>query len=94
MKREAKSISITIADNGRGLPKTDRHRLTEPYVTTRDRGTGLGLAIVKKILADHDGDLALEDRTGGGARVRITFLGGKDAADEADESSGTAKAAE
>ena len=67
LKREDKNTSITIADNGRGLPKTDRHRLTEPYVTTRDRGTGLGLAIVKEDLEDHDGELALEDRPGGGA---------------------------
>ena len=92
--REGKSTTITIADNGRGLPKTDRHRLTEPYVTTRDRGTGLGLAIVKKILEDHDGELALEDRPGGGALARITFLGGEPAADETDDGSGTAKAAE
>ena len=58
---------VSIADNGRGLPEGDRSRLTEPYVTTRDKGTGLGLAIVRKIMEDHDGDLRLVDNEGGGA---------------------------
>ncbi len=64
---------ITIEDNGKGLPKEQRHRLTEPYVTTRAKGTGLGLAIVKKIMEDHYGTLTLEDRIEGGARVTLRF---------------------
>ena len=39
----------------------DRDRLTEPYVTTREKGTGLGLAIVKRICEDHGGELKLSD---------------------------------
>jgi two-component system nitrogen regulation sensor histidine kinase NtrY len=64
-----------VADNGVGLPPQHRHRLTEPYVTTRAKGTGLGLAIVKKVLEDHGGDVALADRGDGetGAEVRLTF---------------------
>ncbi|PKP63986.1 MAG: PAS domain-containing sensor histidine kinase, partial [Alphaproteobacteria bacterium HGW-Alphaproteobacteria-8] len=54
-------VVIEIADNGVGLPQTDRARLTEPYVTTRARGTGLGLAIVKKIVEQHGGVLTLTD---------------------------------
>jgi two-component system nitrogen regulation sensor histidine kinase NtrY len=64
---------VKIADNGKGLPKADRHRLTEPYVTTRERGTGLGLAIVKKIMEDHGGNLILRDREEGGATVSLVF---------------------
>ncbi len=67
--------TIDIEDNGCGLPPGERDRLTEPYVTTRERGTGLGLAIVKKIMEDHGGDLVLEDRPGGGARARLIFPG-------------------
>jgi two-component system nitrogen regulation sensor histidine kinase NtrY len=67
------TVSVVIEDNGRGLPETDRERLTEPYVTTRTKGTGLGLAIVKKIMEDHNGSLLLEDREGGGARVTLVF---------------------
>jgi len=64
---------IEVEDNGVGLPEEYRDRLTEPYVTTRDKGTGLGLAIVKKIMEDHNGDLLLEDRAGAGARVVLVF---------------------
>ncbi|MEZ5669236.1 MAG: PAS domain-containing sensor histidine kinase [Alphaproteobacteria bacterium] len=49
------AVKIRISDNGRGLPTQERHRLTEPYVTTRAKGTGLGLAIVKRIVEDHRG---------------------------------------
>jgi two-component system nitrogen regulation sensor histidine kinase NtrY len=64
-----------VADNGVGLPPQHRHRLTEPYVTTRTKGTGLGLAIVKKILEDHGGDVTLADRDDEetGAEVRLSF---------------------
>ena len=65
--------SIVISDNGNGLPKENRHRLIEPYVTTRVKGTGLGLAIVAKILEDHRGVFRIEDGgiLGNGATVTI-----------------------
>jgi two-component system nitrogen regulation sensor histidine kinase NtrY len=52
---------VVITDNGAGLPKEGRDRLTDPYVTNRRKGTGLGLAIVKKIVEQHGGELALGD---------------------------------
>jgi two-component system, NtrC family, nitrogen regulation sensor histidine kinase NtrY len=68
-----------VIDNGVGLPKHNRNRLLEPYVTTKGhKGTGLGLAMVQKITEQHGGTLALEDapeapgRTHG-ALVRITL---------------------
>ena len=75
MTERDKVIHVDIDDNGRGLPKEDRDRLTEPYVTTRAKGTGLGLAIVRKIMEDHDGELILEDGPLGGARVSMVFHG-------------------
>jgi two-component system nitrogen regulation sensor histidine kinase NtrY len=66
-------VVVVVEDNGKGLPKENRDRLTEPYVTTRTRGTGLGLAIVKKIMEDHQAELILSDRDGGGARVMLIF---------------------
>ena len=66
-------VSVTVEDNGRGLPKENREQLTDPYFTTRKSGTGLGLAIVRKIMEDHDGELRLEERQGGGARVSLIF---------------------
>jgi two-component system nitrogen regulation sensor histidine kinase NtrY len=43
-------IEVDVMDNGKGLPRENRQRLLEPYMTTREKGTGLGLAIVKKII--------------------------------------------
>jgi two-component system nitrogen regulation sensor histidine kinase NtrY len=54
-------IVIDVIDNGIGLPKENRSRLLEPYVTTREKGTGLGLAIVGKILEEHSGRIELRD---------------------------------
>ncbi len=68
------SVTFEIEDNGIGLPAKDRDRLTEPYVTTREKGTGLGLAIVKRILEDHEGQLVLLDADSApGARALLKF---------------------
>jgi two-component system, NtrC family, nitrogen regulation sensor histidine kinase NtrY len=54
-------LQITVIDNGCGLPKENRQRLVEPYMTTRAKGTGLGLAIVQRITEQHAGTLHLAD---------------------------------
>jgi two-component system nitrogen regulation sensor histidine kinase NtrY len=69
---------VEVVDNGIGLPRNDRGRLTEPYMTTRDKGTGLGLAIVKRIMEEHGGAIELTDAPdtfdgGQGAQVRLIF---------------------
>jgi two-component system nitrogen regulation sensor histidine kinase NtrY len=67
-------FTYRIRDNGVGLPPEHRHRLTEPYVTTRAKGTGLGLAIVRKIMEDHGGAIILADSDDGpGAQVTLTL---------------------
>ena len=59
--REGGDIVIDVVDNGIGLPKENRNRLVEPYVTTREKGTGLGLAIVGRIVEEHGGGIELRD---------------------------------
>jgi two-component system nitrogen regulation sensor histidine kinase NtrY len=59
--REGRDVVIDVVDNGLGLPKENRNRLLEPYVTTREKGTGLGLAIVGRILEEHGGGIELRD---------------------------------
>jgi two-component system, NtrC family, nitrogen regulation sensor histidine kinase NtrY len=73
VESEGGHLLFRIADNGIGLPHEHRHRLTEPYVTTRAKGTGLGLAIVRKIVEDHGGEISLSDRgeDAQGAEVRL-----------------------
>jgi two-component system nitrogen regulation sensor histidine kinase NtrY len=72
------SIVVDVIDNGIGLPQENRHRLLEPYMTTREKGTGLGLAIVTKIVEEHGGRIELLDSpevaTGGrGAMIRLVL---------------------
>ncbi len=78
-------VCIVVEDNGKGLP-ADRERLTEPYVTTREKGTGLGLAIVRKIMEDHRGKLLLEAREPEGAKVTLAIYAGDDIDKGANES--------
>ena len=78
-------VEIDIEDNGVGLPAQNRDRLTEPYVTTREKGTGLGLAIVKRIVEDHGGGLSLADAASGqGAKVSLWFRRPRDASTTSD----------
>ncbi|QYU66921.1 PAS domain-containing protein [Leptolyngbya sp. 15MV] len=86
LESQPEGWAIIVEDDGIGLPEgEERSRLTEPYVTHKAKGTGLGLAIVKKIMEDHGGRLALEDRAAGqgaqpgGARAML-ILPAEDAA--------------
>lgn len=72
MEGDEVRVVVAIADNGIGLPK-ERERITEPYMTTREKGTGLGLAIVKKIVEEHSGDMTFSATEGGGTTVRMCF---------------------
>ncbi|QUL38692.1 ATP-binding protein [Erythrobacter sp. JK5] len=65
-------LTIIVEDNGIGL-QMDRDRLTEPYVTTREKGTGLGLAIVNKIVDEHGGDMSFAASSSGGTTVVLRF---------------------
>ncbi|MDB4932234.1 MAG: putative histidine kinase, partial [Myxococcaceae bacterium] len=64
---------LVVEDDGPGVPAGQRERVFDPYFTTKATGTGLGLAIVRKIALDHDGDVGLEERPGGGARFVLTL---------------------
>jgi two-component system, NtrC family, nitrogen regulation sensor histidine kinase NtrY len=64
-------VRLAVADNGGGFPEELMARIFEPYVTTKPRGTGLGLAIVKKIVDEHHGSVAIENRPSRGASVSV-----------------------
>ena len=74
-EQEDGNIVVAVNDNGLGLPKNLSGKLTDPYVTTREKGTGLGLAIVSKIMEDHDGYIDLTDNSNqtGGATAKLIF---------------------
>jgi two-component system nitrogen regulation sensor histidine kinase NtrY len=89
VKRDGGDVVIDVIDNGTGLPKENRNRLLEPYVTTREKGTGLGLAIVGRILEEHGGRMELFDAPevasgGRGAWVSLRFAAERIGAPNAD----------
>ncbi len=64
-------VRLAVTDNGGGFPEEMMARIFEPYVTSKPRGTGLGLAIVKKIIDEHRGELAIENRPAQGVSVSM-----------------------
>ncbi len=75
----ASHVTITVSDDGAGIPPEMAARLFEPYATTKEHGTGLGLVIAQRIAIEHSGELAYlgpASATGGrsiGARFRLVL---------------------
>lgn len=69
--REGNEATITVDDNGPGVPADIRPRIFEPFFTTRPEGTGLGLATVHQVLAQQGGRIALGESPIGGARFTV-----------------------
>jgi two-component system, NtrC family, sensor kinase len=74
-ERAGDAVEVTVGDRGPGIAPEDRGRVFDPFFTTKEpgRGTGLGLAICHAILASFGGAIAVGDRPGGGAELRLTF---------------------
>lgn len=69
-------ISISIQDNGLGIPPHTRDRLFDPFFTTKPvgKGTGLGMSISYQIITErHHGSLRCESELGQGAEFIITI---------------------
>jgi two-component system, NtrC family, nitrogen regulation sensor histidine kinase NtrY len=62
---------IVVADNGPGIPASERERLFMPYYSTKRRGSGLGLAIVRRIIAEHGGSIDVADNMPNGTRFIV-----------------------
>ena len=71
--RDADRISISIADNGCGIPEENLSRIRDPFFTTKEvgMGTGLGLSIVDEIMRAHGGELVIESDVGKGSCFTI-----------------------
>jgi two-component system sensor histidine kinase HydH len=70
---EEGQLVVEVRDHGPGVPKGDRERIFEPFVTTRAKGVGLGLAVARQVVALHQGSLEVVDAPGGGACFRIAI---------------------
>jgi signal transduction histidine kinase len=56
---DADHLYLTVEDDGPGIPESIRHRIYDPFFTTKESGTGLGLSIVHSMVASHGGRIAV-----------------------------------
>jgi signal transduction histidine kinase len=66
-------LLICLDDRGRGIDPADRERAFDPFFTRKSRGTGIGLSISRRFVEAAGGRIALDNREGGGVRVRISL---------------------
>jgi two-component system sensor histidine kinase FlrB len=70
---DSRAVAVTIADHGPGIPEDLRHRVFEPYFTTKADGTGLGLSLVRQTVEAHGGTITVGETPGGGAAFTLVF---------------------
>ncbi|MBC7835940.1 MAG: FHA domain-containing protein [Phycisphaerales bacterium] len=70
--RSRPEMSITVIDNGPGIPQDQQDHIFEPFFSTKGlRGTGLGLAVTKRIVEEHGGKITVESAEGRGTTFTI-----------------------
>jgi signal transduction histidine kinase len=67
------SVTVTLTDNGPGIPPDKREQIFEAYFTTKVKGSGLGLAIVKHNVEIYGGSVRLESELGKGTTFTLQF---------------------
>ena len=70
---DARSVSVVISDNGKGMNAEQRTMAFRPFFTTKQGGLGVGLVLVKRIMERFGGSVQLESREGEGTCVRLWF---------------------
>jgi two-component system nitrogen regulation sensor histidine kinase NtrY len=64
-----RKATVAVADDGAGVPSSNKRKVFEPYFSTKKFGTGLGLAIVNSIISDHHGQVSVADNNPTGTIV-------------------------
>ena len=79
LEDRGETVDVTVADRGPGIPPDKREQVFAPFrrlETSRSRdtgGTGLGLAVARSAIRAHGGDIAIEERPGGGLVFRASL---------------------
>ena len=65
--------SVTVADNGRGIPENILPSIFIPFFSTRKNGSGIGLTLSKNIMKLHKGNITVQSQEGKGTTFQLTF---------------------
>ena len=68
-------VTLTVSDNGIGIPKAVQDKVFEPFFTTKEVGSGmgLGLSISYGIVKDYNGEIDIQSEDGKGTTIKLTF---------------------
>ena len=71
----ARRVAFSVSDTGPGIPGSLRHRVFEPFYTTKPvgMGSGLGLSVCRGIVEAHEGTIEVDDAPGGGTCVTVSL---------------------
>lgn len=70
---EHDSQTISVTDNGKGIPEELFENIFTPFFTTKKSGTGIGLSLSRQIMRLHDGTLSVTSQPGNGTSFILTF---------------------
>ena len=73
-------VVLVVRDSGAGIPRAERERVFEPFVTATGGGVGLGLSMVRRLADERGWTLEVDDAPGGGAEIRIVVPAARAAA--------------
>jgi len=68
-----KRITISVEDNGSGIPPEILGRIFEPNFTSKSSGMGLGLTMVRKMIEDYNGEITVKSEEGVGTKFIISL---------------------
>jgi PAS domain S-box-containing protein len=69
-----KTIVVSVADTGIGIPESALPHIFRPFFTTKQKkGMGLGLSICERIVRGHGGHIAIESAPGRGTTFHLHF---------------------
>ena len=75
----SEQITLSVKDQGPGIPADELHAVFDPFHRTSvessdgEKGTGLGLAIVRRIVEGHGGQIRVESKVGEGSTFYVTL---------------------
>jgi two-component system NtrC family sensor kinase len=73
IEKSGNQVSISVSDNGNGIPQKIVDKIFQPFFTTKPtgQGTGLGLSLSYDIIKAHGGEIKVETKEGEGSKFVI-----------------------